>query len=59
MRLNFNFLPKIYGKNLRCSAAVKTDISARALSASRPNIAGTALLRRTIAAAALSTPPAP
>ena len=53
MRLNFNFLAKIYGKNLMCSAAVKTDISARALSASRPNITGTALLRRTIAAAVL------
>lgn len=59
MRLNFNFLPIIYGKNLWCNAAVKTDISARALSASRPNITGTALLRRTIAAAALLTPPAP
>lgn len=59
MRLNFNFLPIIYGKNLRCNAAVKTDISARALSGSRPNITGTALLHRTIAAAALLTPPAP
>lgn len=59
MRLNFNFLAKIYGKNLMCSAAVKTDISARALSASRPNITGTAPLHRTIAAAALLTPPAP
>lgn len=53
MRLNFNILPKICGKNLWCNAAVKTDISARALSASRPHITGTALLRRTIAAAVL------
>lgn len=59
MRLNFNFLTKIYGKNLRCSAAEKPDVSARALSASRPNITGTALLLRTIAATALLTPPAP
>lgn len=53
MRLNFNFLTKIYGKNLRCSAAKKPDVSARALSASRPHITDTALLRRTIAAAVL------
>ena len=59
MRLNFNFLPIIYGKNLWCNAAVKTDISARAFPASRPNITAPALLRRTFAAAALLTPPAP
>lgn len=53
MRPDFNILPKICGKNLWCNAAVKTDISARALSASRPHITGTALLRRTIAAAVL------